>query len=90
MSNSSSFATVALLTKALGQLATTARTFQKVLESFESEPQNLVEVVREVVQPKSKKKRFECKPCKYTTTSPSDFRKHCSRDKHLRNTEQEG
>ena len=31
MSNSSSFATVALLTKALGQLATTARTFQKVL-----------------------------------------------------------
>ena len=87
MSNSSSFTTVALLTKALGQLATTARTFQKVLESFESEPENLVEVVREVVQPKSKKKRFECKPCGYSTTSPSDWRKHCRRDKHLKNTD---
>ena len=70
-----SFTTVALLTKGLGQLATTARTFQKVLQSFESEPKNLVEVVREAVQPpKPKKKRFECKPCNYTTTSPSDFR----------------
>ena len=88
MSNSSSFTTVALLTKGLGQLATTARTFQKVLQSFENEPENLVEVVREVVQPtKSKKKRFECEPCNYSTTSPSDFRKHCSRDKHLKNTD---
>ena len=87
MSNSSSFATVALLSKALGQLATTARTFQKVLQSFVNEP-DLVEVVREVVQPtKSKKKRFECEPCNYSTTSPSDFRKHCSRDKHLKNTD---
>ena len=76
MSNSSSFATVALLSKALGQLATTARTFQKVLQSFESEPKNLVEVVREVVQPtKPKNKRFDCRPCNYTTNSPSDFRK---------------
>ena len=87
MSNSSSFATVALLSKALGQLATTARTFQKVLQSFVNEP-DLVEVVREAVQPtKSKKKRFECKPCNYTTNSPSDFKKHCSRDKHLQNTD---
>ena len=88
MSKSSSFATVALLTKALGQLATTARTFQKVLQSFENESENLVEVVREVVQPtKPKNKRFECGPCNYTTNSPSDWRKHCRRDKHLKNTD---
>ena len=84
--------TIDLLSKGMGQLVTTMKTFHRALKTMkhnsrEGEPGSSPE--EEKPEECKKALRFHCEACCYQSNHKGDFLKHCESVKHKRNTEKE-
>ena len=86
--------TIDLLSKGMGQLATTMKTFHRALKTMKpnsSEPGEAGSSPEEEKPEAEGKKslRFQCEACSYQSNHKGDFLKHCESAKHKKNTETE-